>query len=484
MAVTYAVATDTITIAGFSEVTPCTYQDFWDADKAGTRSLHDRTGIGATDGAPVAIDDALYPADYVVLGGASNDLYITVTNWTNMTTATIRVTGTDRDGAAQTDDVVVNGNGNFSTAKWFKTITHTQVTVFTKSNAGSFDYDLIQGQWGRNWKVGDTYFCEANVLLTYDAWFADDSVACQMGTVANPVTFKSYALANDTHHFKLTYSWLCLHQANVFSPFQAKFILDGCVYRKYGARYYPQFSVLETRITNSYLATVDLYIQSGLCYIRESVADFVSHAHGNFYFYTATEPDIDDLTVKDAVYSLYLAASLEVTVENSVFSDWIYITANDGILRLVNCTFDDTKLALLQFRTGLYILDTKEFDLRVDEDGTGIAGVTVVIEDANGDAIPGSPFTTDGSGDIATQEITHRRFDVNPVAFPYTPIETVYSPFTVTISRAGYVTRPIVYTMDRAREEIERLLPKGMKKTIEGELLMEINSVGDLLRIA
>jgi hypothetical protein len=58
------------------------------------------------------------------------------------------------------------------------------------------------------------------------------------------------------------------------------------------------------------------------------------------------------------------------------------------------------------------------------------------------------------------------------------------TPHIVTISLAGYITRTVVYEMDRPREEIEELLPKGLKKTIEGELLMEINAAGDLLRIA
>ena len=142
--ISYTVSTNIITVTGYSEATPCNFTDLYNADKAGTLSLHARTGITVADGAAVAVDRAERPADYVVLGGASNDLYITIANW-NGTTATIRITGTDRDGAAQTEDIVVNANGQYNTTKWFKTITHTQVTGATVT---SFDYDLTQGQWG------------------------------------------------------------------------------------------------------------------------------------------------------------------------------------------------------------------------------------------------------------------------------------------------------------------------------------------------
>jgi hypothetical protein len=130
MAIAYSVSTNIATVTAYTEAVPANFTDIYNADKAGTLSLHARTGIAGTDGAGVAVDRAERPADYIVLGSASNDLYITIANW-NGTTATIRITGTDRDGAAQTEDIVVNANGTYYTTKWFKTITHTQVTAFT-----------------------------------------------------------------------------------------------------------------------------------------------------------------------------------------------------------------------------------------------------------------------------------------------------------------------------------------------------------------
>ena len=130
MPITYNNTLKYIEVTGYAAGAECTYLDLYNADKAGTQSLHDRNGIAGVDGAAVATTIALRPADYVILGGASGDLYITITNWNLMTNATIDVIGTDRDGNAQTDSVVVNANGNFNTALWFATVTHTQVTVF------------------------------------------------------------------------------------------------------------------------------------------------------------------------------------------------------------------------------------------------------------------------------------------------------------------------------------------------------------------
>ena len=139
MAITYSSATNTITVTAYTSGTPCNFTDLYNADKAGTLSLHARTGITSTDASAVAVDRAERPIDYIVLGGSSNDLYISVANW-NGITATIRITGTDRDGTAQTEDILVTANGTYYTTKWFKTITYTQVTA---ANVTTFDYDLV-----------------------------------------------------------------------------------------------------------------------------------------------------------------------------------------------------------------------------------------------------------------------------------------------------------------------------------------------------
>ena len=90
---TYDVANNVITVIGATQGSPAGFVDAWNADKAGTLSLHARTGISAADGSAVNLTRNARPTDRVVLGGAKQDLYIVVAAWTNMTAATVQLTG-------------------------------------------------------------------------------------------------------------------------------------------------------------------------------------------------------------------------------------------------------------------------------------------------------------------------------------------------------------------------------------------------------
>ena len=71
---TYTVATNIIAVTGGTAGAPCTFLDAWTADKAGTYNIVATRNIVVADGAPVAVTNALRPADYVMLGIA--DLYL------------------------------------------------------------------------------------------------------------------------------------------------------------------------------------------------------------------------------------------------------------------------------------------------------------------------------------------------------------------------------------------------------------------------
>lgn len=226
MAITYVPSASSelniITVTGYSIGTPCNFSNLWTADKGGTLSLHARTGITGTDGATVAVDRAERPTDCIVLGGASNDLYITVANW-NGTTATIRITGTDRDGTAQTEDIVVTGNGTSYTTKWFKTITHTQVTAFT---ATTFDYDLIQGQWGVVWKLGShSYQIDCCLWIGSGGWFADENISANF-TTNLPASVVNYPLKSVYGHLRFG---RCTDQTNHKTLYGCDILISGSI---------------------------------------------------------------------------------------------------------------------------------------------------------------------------------------------------------------------------------------------------------------
>jgi len=173
--ITYDVTNNVVTAVGGTAQTPIGFVDLWNADKTGILSLHARTGIATVDGANVALTRNARPTDRVVLGGAKQDLYIVVTAWTNMTSATVQLIGTDSAGNAQTEDLTITGNATIYAAKYFATLTHSKVTTWV--GTGSFAYELMQTQWGVVWRqTGNQYAFDGFIQIgdgTTQTYFAD-----------------------------------------------------------------------------------------------------------------------------------------------------------------------------------------------------------------------------------------------------------------------------------------------------------------------
>lgn len=91
----------------------------------------------------------------------------------------------------------------------------------------------------------------------------------------------------------------------------------------------------------------------------------------------------------------------------------------------------------------------------VDVNGVGLSGASIVIKDVLGSPVAGSPFTTNATGDISTNLYGYRMTWSGGGTTSST--KTDQTPHTVTISKSGYITKKIKYTMDRKRDEIETL---------------------------
>ena len=144
------------------------------------------------------------------------------------------------------------------------------------------------------------------------------------------------------------------------------------------------------------------------------------------------------------------------TLKGLITSGNIKETATrNGTIYLINSSFNDLVNQYLQVgtQTTWYIQFT--FDLKVvDNNNNPIDGATVTIDyqDGLGQAFSG---TTDANGDITQQNLTYYKVFMEKNE---SDITTYYgNPVTVTISKTGYKTRVIKYTMDRKREEIEVL---------------------------
>jgi len=92
----------------------------------------------------------------------------------------------------------------------------------------------------------------------------------------------------------------------------------------------------------------------------------------------------------------------------------------------------------------------------VNNDGNPVNGAIVSVKDLDGNNVDSSPFTTDNDGNIPTLTLTHfSATNISNIGYVY----TYATPHTITISKKGYQTKTVKYTMDRRREEVEVLEP-------------------------
>lgn len=451
MAITYTVGTNTITVTGYTEVTPCNFTDLYNADKAGTLSLHARTGITGTDGAPVAVDRAERPTDYVVLGGASNDLYITVANW-NGTTATIQITGTDRDGTAQTEDIVVTANGNYYTTKWFKTITTTQVIVFT---ATTFDYDLIQGQWGVVWSQGSFQF-----YFNGKIYLGNDSIITYFGDINKSILFEDLG---GTHIYVSNYANLIL--GNLIDEV-AKETDQGCfLYSKGTATSFivgqagsdSVVSLYSSKFAGAGTSYILLLIKNEgrvwNCHTDKKVSFISSHINlyqtnmysSQYAIYNPNSNSVFDTVIIDGAKSGFRCENVEITARNVIIKNcdyavWLqganadYSYLIDTVVDAWNLYFSIAPNARLyrQYTLNLKILDINE---------NNIENATVVLKDKDDNDI--FSVTTNASGEIVEQTVSYGYYNEangNTLQF--------YSPHTLIIKKAGYQTYTEKFTLD------------------------------------
>jgi len=160
----------------------------------------------------------------------------------------------------------------------------------------------------------------------------------------------------------------------------------------------------------------------------------------------------------------------EVTATN-VMADYIhcwsvYVARS---IYLINPTLVNAKPLRVQFFAmgggdhDVYYYTQFNFDLKViDSNGNAINGATVTIEDKDGTEVFSG--TTDANGEITQQTLTQKIDffdDPNPASGNTTKdtpdSTTTKTPHTVTITKTGYKTKKIIYTMNQARTEVEVL---------------------------
>jgi hypothetical protein len=466
MAISYSSATNTVTVTGYTSGTPCTFNDLWLADKAGTLTLDSRTGISATDASPDSFSINLKPADYGVLGGARQDLYITVANWTDMTSATIQITGTDSNGSAQTEDIEVTDNGTYYATKYFKTLTASQVTAF--DGTGSFDYDVIQGQWGvisgfGYYNTGGwghpgyaQYLLEARIII------GDGSTATYFADESRNITINSYLsggyaiLVKSAAYFtlgklidatdKTTYGGCSIigladDGQDVYLRFESGSTgaFYSCMFTKFRYNYY---SIAQSVVISGTPTSMRIWNCRGDLSTAQNIQNFdmynveVRLAGRAIINQPSTGNTYDKISVFGTSYIYTSDMYRTVTISNLYARDCTYVfsptNAGGYDHYLINPDIDNW--AFNWGTTWGKIYRQYSFDLTVrDDNGDPLNGATVVLLDKNGNQL--FTTTTDANGKITTQTVT----------YGYYTRETGdtlngYAPFTLKVYKLGYRT--------------------------------------------
>jgi|GEM_PF-6359311 len=160
----------------------------------------------------------------------------------------------------------------------------------------------------------------------------------------------------------------------------------------------------------------------------------------------------DEFTFRNFKYinvSVFLISYGQASNDSQVTLNWVNP-------ELINTSITTSKGGQYWIYNEIYSLDLKVIDV----DGNEIETANVVIKDSNGvELFDGN---TDASGDIAQQELVYKIYTggtlFNETYRQYNPDDvTTIMPHTVTITKAGYASKTIIYTMDRKREDVETL---------------------------
>ena len=444
---TYDVTNNIITVTGGTAGSPVGFIDFWNADKAGTLSLHARTGISGVDASLVNLTRNARPTDRVVLGGAKQDLYVVVTAWTNMTSATVKLIGTDTSGAAQTEDLAMTDNGTYFATKYYATLTQTQVTAF--SGSGSFAYEVKQGQWGVVWKMGTT-----GVRFDCRLVVGDGSTATYLTDSEKQVVF-SYVLSANAQYYMSV-------KTNANATFGTlidaglKITSKGC-----------QFLFLDTHYgifgswgTNTYyyscsfdaISTCNVLIQGSRAYnvLLVNQVEFSDMRNGDVYNILSTRcyngirtwinATVSNITVMGATNAgILCGGTTDASISNVFNRGSTRLGWNSGPSNPTNTFYlinVDSDVWTFNFDAAALgkILRQYTIDIRVTDNlNNALSGATVTVKDNNGTAV--FSVITDEGGSIATQTVSrgHYQKDTGNTLRDY-------GPHTIIISKARYQT--------------------------------------------
>lgn len=460
MAIIYDQTNNKITVTGYTEGTPCNFNNLYTTDIGATngRDLLD----GAIDADPdtFSLDSQPAPADSLAI-----PLKITCASRAG---ATCDIAGTDAWGNALTENGIDISSGSATTTKRFATVDASGITVNGVTNGD--DFDVKQDRWGVVWKIGDNQFLlgkdttlpavQSSIFLqigdgsieTHFADFDKQITFAVVGTHYYPTMFK---VKNNAHltlgklvdsNLKTTKNGCAI---GVLNTYHLAYVIKGettdVVYlysckisapESYKARNRID-STHNIRIWNTIFDDrVELVNVYGDIFnvIIQDAQEGILEPYGTY----------DSVTITDTTYALVVFQAVNPVFKNLKFRNNTYIlqayfTATN--IYIIDADTDNWAFAYTSSPNAV-IYRQNTFNLKVtDKDGNNINDATVTLWDKDDNQI----FSVTTSSGVITEQIVSYGYYNEPNGNNI----QLYSPHTIQISKAGYETYKKKFTLDK-----------------------------------
>lgn len=433
-AFTYDVTNNIITVTGGTAGSPVGFIDFWNADKAGTRTLLATT----PGGSGMSLTTPVKPTDKLAL-----KLTFVVSAFS--VGGVIAINGLDAWGNAISENITVNANGSYATTLYYASINAAGISC-----TGTYSISVTQPQWGVVWKQSTNRFMfDCGIVI------GNGSTATYFTDYAKQITFSGTAISASGNNWLVTLD-------NATTTFgqcadtTKKTTYNGITFAVLDAAHYGYFGIGDPGSAFQYYYSCEFWSAGGSLFIRGTrIWNCLLDSNSDLNLINSGG-DIDTLVATNAYRGLrsYAGVTIQrVFLIGCTFG--IFLGGSTGPYTISNpytryCT---STLYLSYLVSNVYIINWDSdtyacagdhstgtvcrqytLDLLVtDKAGNPISGATVTVKDVNGTLV--FSVTTAADGTIATEPITRSAYSGSNGG-----TVTDYAPHVLTIIKAGYQT--------------------------------------------
>lgn len=385
----------------------------------------------------ISLTQQVRPADDLAL-----KLNLTITNL--LISGNTTITGLDKDGGSQTEDITITANTTYTTTLWWNSVSNLECY-------GAYTIEVNQSRWGLVWKQGDNQY-----------WF---NVSVQIGDASTSTTVSAtndhVEIGDSTNNNGLTVtSSATLNLGTSTTPQDGGSIIingGGATGAPSSERWYGTTNFYGVQLIKTTLSWLELYgtdnwencvvTGTGKISFKASSATFTN------VFLEYINPASSNYAFTDCVFEtssnggevLRVGSSYDVDVQDSTLINnhwngyeiqcWGDFT---GTLNVTDCTTDPARW---NWRSGANGVTNHQFTFNLKtifSNNTGIQNANVTIWDLNGTQI----FTelADVNGEITEKTLIASKFTGEGT-------ETVYSPYNLTITYGSYQTYTENFTL-------------------------------------